>query len=260
MFLIFLKDNRIQKLEWDWLKKQYTDFESRLKEELIETCKNLKYYFPGVPTPVFYTLFSEFAFQSFIFTDSDRDAIGIGLDMFLGDDFDYKNVDPTNPAFSEYLTRSYNSQHIVRKSMDIFLEDVLGMPSGKRFIDQIIHKGKKLYIAQQIMPTTPDSIIFEHTQKQWEWLNENELQIWSFFLEKELMYETSHLRINKYVNNSPHSQGMPTEAPGRTGPFIGYKIVEAFMGKKPDYSLIELIQFKDAQKLMEISKYKPNRR
>jgi hypothetical protein len=180
--------------------------------------------------------------------------------MFLGNNFDYKNIDPTNPAFSEYLSRSYNKDHIVKKSLDILMEDIMGQPSGKRFLDLIIHKGKQLYIAQHILPTASDTVVFEFSEKQWTWLNDNELEIWSFFLEKNLLYETNHLKINKYVNNSPNSPGMPAEAPGRTACYIGYQIVKAFMNKKPEMTLIDLIQYSDAQKLMEISKYKPNRR
>lgn len=254
----FLKDDRINKLK-DLIREEFDDF-SDIEKDLKKACQYLRYYFPEIPTPAFYTLFSEFAFQSFIFSVNDRDAIGIGLDMYLGDGFDYKNVDPTNPAFSQYLARTYNKDHIVKKSMDILIEDILGSANGKRFIDQIIQKGKKIYIARHIMPEEPDTIIFEYSKDQWQWLQENELQIWSFFLEKNLLYETNHLKINKYVNNSPTSQGMPPESPGRTGPYIGYQIVKAFMNRKPELNLKDLVLFNDSQKLMEISKYKPNRR
>lgn len=255
---LFLTDSRIQKL-MGMIDDQFDEM-NEVHYELQQACKFLKYYFPVEKAPDFYTLFSEFAFQSFIFTANEKDAIGIGLDMFLGDDFDYKNVDPTNPAFSEYLSRTYTKEHIVKKSMDILIEDLIGQAPGKRFLDQIIHKGKKLYVLQHILPAAPDTILFEYTAEQWEWLNDNELEMWSFFLEKELLYETNHLRINKYINNSPSSPGMPVEAPGRTGTFIGYQIVKNFMARNPEMTLTELVAFRDAQKLMEIAKYKPKRR
>lgn len=231
-----------------------------IEKDLQMACKLLKYYLPDFKSPHFYTVQTEFGYQSFIFPDGKQNGIGIGLDMFLGEDFEYKLLDPTNPSFSAYLTRTYNKDHIVKKSMEWVVKDLIGDPNGKRFIDLAINNGKKLYLLQKILPTTHDSIIFEYSKSQTDWVKANELEIWSFFLEHELMYETNHLKINKYVSISPDSPGMPKAAPGRTGNYIGLQIVKAYMKRNPDISIQELIEFKDAQKLMELSKYKPKRR
>lgn len=232
----------------------------KIERELQQACRLLKYYLPGAQIPHFYTVQTEFGYQNFIFDDENHNGIGIGLDMFLGGDFDYKYLDPANPSFSEYLTRSYNKDHIVKKSMELAVLDLIGDPNGKRFIDFIIHNGKKLYILKKILPTTHDSIIFEFSKKQMEWINENELEMWSFFLDRELIYETNHLKINKYISSSPNSPGMPKGAPGRTGNYIGLQIVNAYMKRNPEVSIEALIANNDAQKLMELSKYKPKRR
>lgn len=232
----------------------------KIERDLKESCKLLKYYLPSVKAPHFYTVQTEFGYQNFIFDDKNHNGIGIGLDMFLGKDYNYKYLDPANPSFSEYLTRSYNKDHIVKKSMELFVIDLIGDPNGKRFIDYIINNGKKLYILKKIMPTVHDSIILEYSAKQMAWINENELEMWSFFLDRDLIYETNHLKINKYISSSPNSPGMPTDAPGRTGNYIGLQIVNAYMKRNPNVSMEELIGFNDAQKLMELSKYKPKRR
>ena len=51
---------------------------------------------------------------------------------------------------------------------------------------------------------------------------------------------------------------MPKDAPGRTGDFIGKKIVESFMRKNPDTDIHTLIGYKDAQAFLEKSRYRPD--
>ena len=254
----FLQADEIKVIQ-DEIDKAYPNLD-KAESDLRKASLFYKYYFPSVKVPNFYTFLSEFGYQTIIFTDGDRDGIGIGLDMFLGDGFDYKSVDPTNPAFSAYLTRSYNEDHIAKKAFEMLVVDILGEPNGKRLIDQAIYNGKKLYILDQILPFASDTILLEFSQKQMDWVKGNEKEIWSYFLEHNLLYETNHLKINKYVNPSPHSPGMPLDAPGKTGNYLGWQIVKSYMARNKDMSLEMLIQEKDSQKILQMSKYKPKRR
>lgn len=231
-----------------------------IKDDLEAASRYLKYYFPDYKTPNFYTYITEFGYQTIIFPDGEQDGIGLGLDMYLSPEFDYKNVDPKNPVFSDYLTRSYNRDHIAKKAFELVVADLIGTSPGKRMIDQMLHNGKKYYIMQQLLPTHSDTIISEYSKDQLSWLNDNELQIWDYFLEKNLVYETNHLKVNKYLNPSPNSPGMPPEAPGRTATYIGWQIIKSYMRKHPETTLPELIGLRDSQKLMELAKYKPKRR
>jgi len=260
----FLQDKNMRNLQ-EKIENEFDDL-SDIEKGLARGLGFLKYYFPKYKEPVFYTLNSEFGYQSFIFNEvqrpqpNARDGIGIGLDLFLGSDFNYKRVDPKNPSFSNYLVRTYNRDHIISKSMTVIAKDILGEAAGKRFIDQMIHNGKELYLLEHFLPESHDTIIMEHSLKQAEWLKNNELEIWSYFLEKNLMYETNFFEINKYLNPSPHSPGMPPEAPGKTANFIGLQIVKSFMRRNPEMNLQDLIAFVDNQKLLEMAKYKPKRR
>jgi len=227
---------------------------------LTQSCKILKHYFPNYQIPAFYTLNSEFGYQSFIFTENQRDGVGIGLDLFLSEDVDYKTIDPREPTFSDYLTRTYNEDHVVRKTMAVLVQDILGDPYGKRFIDQMIYNGKKMYLLEKILPQAHDSIITEFTGEQVDWLKNNQMEIWSFFLEKNIMYETNSFEITKYLKPAPNSPGMPENAPGNSASFMGLQIVKSFMQRNPETTLQELIDFKDAQKFLESARFKPRRR
>lgn len=236
-----------------------------LNRERVDLKKALSYYqhyFPEAKIPNFYSLISEFGIQSFIFEDGEgnevMDGVGIGLDLFLGTDFNYKKLDPRNAAFSDYITEGYQRNRIVRQSMEVILDDQIGTLKANNLLAQMINEGKKIYILDKILPFLDDHIVLGFSKEKLEWLKENEIEMWSFFLENDLIYETSASKTFKYINPSPSSPGMPAEAPGRTGVYIGFKIVERYMSKNPNISLDDLILEDDYQKM--IKKYKPPRK
>lgn len=253
----FFQDDRIKAIQHK-IDSVYND-DASLRDELKTAMKYYKHYFPNRSTPRIYTFMSEFAYQSFIFPDGDKDGIGVGLDMFLGSSFPYKGLDPKNPAFSDYLTRAFNREHISKKVTEVVASDILGEPKGDKMIDHMIQQGKKLYLMDLMMPNTPDSILIEYSSEEWEWVKENELEAYSFFLDHELFYVSNLTKIFKYTRPSPTSYGMPPEAPGRVANYIGWQIVKAYMQRHPETSVEELINT-PAQKIMDGSKYKPRRK
>lgn len=254
----FLRDERINSL-LDTIQIVFGAFDKQ-KKEFAQAAQYFRYYFPEAQIANFYTLISEFGYQNFIFNDNQKDGIGIGLDMFLGQDYNYKSIDPTNPSFSDYMTRTYNEDHIVKKSFELMIDDIIGPANGKRMLDKMIQEGKKAYILGKILPFKHDTIIMEYSKEQLDWAYNNEKEMWAFFLDKKLLYETSLIKIGKFINPAPNSHGMPEESPGRSAIFIGRQIVRKYMERFPETSLEELIQEFDSQKILEKSKYKPKRK
>jgi hypothetical protein len=179
------------------------------------------------------------------------------LDFFLGSEYPYARYNPNNPNFSAYLTRSFDRKHLVSKSLQPLVTDLVGEPRGTRLLDVMINKGKQLYIQRALMPYTPDSILLELPESQVAWLKKNELEMWAHFLKEELLYSTDFQKFRKLVDYSPSSPGMPPEAPGRTANYMGLKIVEAYMRRYPDLGLQGLTELQDAQYILEQSRYKP---
>ncbi len=248
----------IQKLV-DTCEIVFHDFNG-IENQLTSAYKFYKYYFPKKDVPNIYTLISEYAYQTFLFDDNGKDGIGISLDMFLGADYPYAQIDPQNTAFSNYLTRTFNKDHLVKKVLDASIDDLVGLPKGNRLLDIMIHNGKKLYILDHLLPNVPDSIKLEYTKSQMDWVNTNEKQTWAHFLAEDLLYETNMKKIAKLVNPSPQAPpGMPAEAPGRIANWVGWRIINMYMKRNPNVSLAQLIEEKDAQKILNISKYKPRR-
>ena len=254
------KDTTIKNLT-DTLHLAFDDELADIQTKYKTAFKYLKYYFPDYQTPNVYLCNTLFNYQKFIFAEEDgRDGLGIGGEMFLNDFYDYKMIDPSNPSFSDYLTRSFNRDHLVKKSLDLVVDELVGAPMGNRMLDQMVRNGKKLYILEKLLPYSADSVILEYTQDQVDWCKANELEIWGFFIDQNLFYETSPVKTAKYLNDSPNAPGMPIEAPGRTANYIGLQIVKKYMESDDVLTLDALIENKDAQKILDSSGYKPKRK
>ncbi|MEL6923600.1 MAG: hypothetical protein AAFO94_06080 [Bacteroidota bacterium] len=254
----FISAPPIRKLK-DTIDTVFGDF-SDVEAELTQGFQFFQHYFPERDLPNVYTLLSEYAFQNFVFEDQgEKDGLGIGLDFFLGADYPYQQYNPKNAAFSAYLVRSFNKQHLTKKTFEALVSDLAERPGGNRLIDLMIHNGKQLYILDQLLPYTADSVKLEYSTEQLKWVEENEFNIWAYLIDEGLIYSSNMREIQKLVNPSPHSPGMPPEAPGRTANWLGWQIVKSYMKRHPDTSLQQLLAFDDAQKLLDLSKYKPRR-
>ena len=239
--------------------EEFSDF-NQLKKELDQGLENYVRYFPGiVAVPNIYTFISGFNYQCFVFNDLETEGVGIGLDMFMGSDFPYHSIQKDNPSFSSYLTRAYNKDHVVKKVIEVLIEDKLPAPEKSDFLSLMIWGGKKLYMMDQIVDFKSDTVIVEFTADQLSWCRDNELEMWDYFFENDLFYETDLNVFGKLVAPSPYSPGMPEEAPGRTGNYMGWRIVESFMKRNPDYTFENLVRLNDAQEILSQSKFKPGR-
>lgn len=213
--------------------------------------------FPDRSIPIFYPLITDFNYGLFQFQNQQgEDAIGIGKEMFLGLTGLYDQVSINNPNFSSYINRTFNIQHLPEKIMFALATEAVPVPSSNRLLDHIISEGIKLFLVKEWMPGLPDSIWFECTQNQFNWIKANELDIWRFLLTDKLLYKNSSKDIANLTQPAPHSQGMPPEAPGRAVNYIGYKIIDSYVNKNK-ISLQELVNEKNYDLILQNAQYKP---
>lgn len=216
-----------------------------------------KQAFPERAVPVIHTLITDFNYGIFLFRDDlGRDALGVGLEMFLGDARLYDQLSVQNPNFSSYLNRTFNLDHLPSKIIHALISDLVPEPSGNRLLDHIIREGKILYITRALMPGIADTILHEYRSDQMRWVIENEWDIWRFLLSEKLLYQSVGKDIINLVQPAPHSQGMPPEAPGRAVNVVGLKIIEAFM-KREKPSLSELAGKTNADEILQKARYRP---
>lgn len=251
----FVNDDRIRDL-YDRVQKQYPDFKEEIKA-MDQAMEKAKRWFPETENPRVYTFISEFGYQRFIFDDAGQDGLAIGLDLFLEPEFDYSVLESGSNSFSRYLTRTYNKDHLVKKTMDAWLEDKMGLVQGDRLVDHMIYNGIKLNILEDILEV-PDSVLTEYPQEKLEWLENNEKEMWSFYFQNDWFYSTDQYVIKRLIQPAPNSTAlqMPAAAPGQTANYLGWKIVKSYLKRFPE-SDVEKLLTDDAQKILEASRFKP---
>jgi hypothetical protein len=260
-------EQKIQQLissrEWkalnDTVVHIYPDLED-LRQELDQVFKFYKFYFPERQVPQVYTCLSEFGTANFLFAQQDgRDGLGISLDMFLGEQFDYTVLSSFSGTFSAFNARTLNRAHLVKKTTDVIIDDLIEPASQFRMLDVLVYEGKKQYLRELLLPYQSDTIRWEYTQEQMQWVKDNEWNIYTYLISNDLLYSTE---VNKYlrlINPAPHSIDMPPEAPGRAVNYIGYLIVKSYIERNPNIPLAELLRTDDGQLFLEKGKYKPKR-
>lgn len=224
------------------------DFQQESKD-FAQALRYIKYYFPEKPTPTVYTYESEFAYGAYTYGDQ---VLATGLDFFLGHEFPYNPM-----TFPDYIKRNMTKDHIVSTTIRAHANDLVGDVQGEQFLDYIISNGKVLYLLDHFLPYTPDSIFLGYTADQEQWCKDHEYDMWSHFIHENLLYSTKLRDFRSMINPSPTTMGMPPESPGRTGNWMGWQIIKAYMKRHPKTTLPELMALKDSKKILKAAKYKP---
>ena len=93
-----------------------------------------------------------------------------------------------------------------------------------------------------------------------EWANDNENFVWTYFVEKELMFSSDNKLTKRFINVAPFSKfylSIDNDSPGMIGKFIGWRIVKSYM-KNNKTTLVEMILMNPTD-IYNKSKYKPNK-
>lgn len=224
-------------------------------EELRQALRYFHYYLPDATLPDTLTSFlSEFGFAALLYGDGD---MAVGLEFYLGPDFNYNQVNSQEAIFSEYLSRTYQPEYMSQKLMRVLIEDVVPRPRAGRLIDYLIYEGKKLFLLKRVLPEASPEIILEASPEQVEWLENNETAIYAYLQKEELLYDTNGDKIRKLTQPAPYTQGMPKESPGRAVNYLGLRIVEAFVRANPDVTMPELLDMLDGQRVLAGARFKP---
>lgn len=234
---------------YDSVMKKYPNLDF-LEEELTEAFINFKSYFPNKPIPKVYTCITEFAgFSAFTFGDS---LLGICIDDFLGAKYVYY---PN--FFHDYQLYSLDKPFMTIQAMNVMATNQIDAPLPQStLLDKMIIYGKILYFIESMLPKEKQENIIRYTKQQYEWCEQNQKQIWAYFLDKKLLYESKPDHI-KYVEDAPSTYGMPETSPGRVGAWLGWQIIRNYMKNNPSTTLKQLIDNKESQKILEAANYKP---
>lgn len=226
---------------------------SGLEKDLKRMFQFYKYYFPEKPVPQVATIVSEFATDAFTAGD---ELCGIGLDMYLGENFYGYNPE----LYPGYVRRQFQAEYIPVRLAKTLAQNVADEPVGDRLLDQMIHNGKLLYIVDCLLPEMADSMKMGYTRVQMEGCYANEQEVWARLLDQNLLYSTDFAKYRKLVTPSPNAPQIFEEAPGEIGSWVGWQIVKSYMKRYPQTTMKELLAQKDAQAFLQKAKYKPKSR
>ena len=222
-----------------------------------------KHYFPDYPLPenlityigpmdAFYE--ASLGWSGDIITSS---GLGVGLQMHLGGGSPFYQEGVGGQGYPAYISRRFSPEYITVNCAKNIIDDLYPDQSDqKALVDQMVDKGKRLYILDKLLPTTPDSLKIGYTANQLAGCIKNERLVWNVFTANNLLYETDYQKIKSFIGEAPSTMELGDDSPGFISLFTGWQIVKAYMEKHPDTSLKQLMNT-DSRKLFEAAKYKP---
>ena len=220
-----------------------------LQKAISKAFTRIVYLYPETEVPNIYLFVS--GFQTPIFFD--EELIGIGADMYLGSDYEYYNR-----VVYDYQKQTMRKECIPVDIISAFLFRTLPYTSEKsRLLDQMLYRGKVMYLTAQIFDNLPPYEVMGWTKEQWNWCVKNERAIWHLVMDKRDLFKTESLVLTGYLNDGPFTSEVSQDAPGRLGIWLGWRIAESYMEHNKDVSLQALMAEGDAQKILENSYYKP---
>ena len=220
-----------------------------LEKGLSKAFARIQYLYPEVEFPQLYLFISGFQTPIY-FAD---EIVGIGGDMYLGSDYEYYNR-----VVYDYQKTTMRKECIPVDVVSALLFRTLPYTSTKsRLLDQMLYRGKVMYLCAQIFDQLPGYEVMGWTKDQWKWCEKNERAIWHLVMDKRDLFKTENIVLSSYLNDGPFTSEISQDSPGRLGVWIGWRIVESYMEHNKNVSLQELMSEPDAQKILELSFYKP---
>ena len=209
----------------------------------------ISYLYPETELPTFYLFVS--GFQTPIYFNDE--LIGVGADMYLGSHYEFYNR-----VVYEYQKQTMRKECIPVDVVSAYLFRTIPYTSTKsRLLDQMLYRGKVMYLTAQLFDNLPGYEIMGWTKEQWNWCVKNEEAIWHLVMDKRDLFKTESLILTGYLNDGPFTSEVSQDAPGRLGIWLGWRIAESYMAHNENVTLQELMAEPDAQKILELSYYKP---
>jgi hypothetical protein len=232
----FYKDTFIKSLE-DENKKSFYNLTSE-KVKIIDAFKYLKFHFPKVQQPRNIVFFNAMFSYNALATSKD---IGVGLEWYYGSNHEIiKKLNIQN--LYDYMKNSMDRKFLVRDIVFQWIYAKIQPPTDANFAEDMVSWGKLLYCIEAALPKEEKSIICRYSPDKFKWAEENEKNIWKYFVEQKLLFKNDELTKLGYFNEAPFTKGLPKEGPDRLGQFIGWEMVKKYMDSHSDITLEKLMK------------------
>lgn len=231
--------------------KVFSDF-SEYEDEITLFFQHLKFYFPKFQEPKVVTLISDVDYRnSIVLADT---LLLVGLDNYLGSEHHFYEGIPV------YITDNLTPEQLTPDIAETFAKQIVQPPQSRTFIDQMIYYGKIQYLKETLLPLFEPERILGYTEEELQWARANEVEIWRYFVDRELLYSTDPQLAPRFLNPAPFSKfylELDNESPGRLGQYIGWLIVKAY-AKNNQASLSQILSV-PGEEIFNKSKFKPQK-
>ena len=207
-----------------------------------------KHYFPESQLPA--VSFHVSGFNQSVITTPGR--VSASIDNYLGENY------PMYPQIAYQYEIPYMApRHLPIDMLLGWLTSEYPDTNG-RLLESMIYHGKLMYLLQVFFPDEEMAELLSYTKQQFKWCLRYEKNIWAMIVEKRELYSTDWRIITRYTQPAPFTNGLSQEdSPGRIGVFLGWRIVSAYMERNERLTLQELMHETDAQKILQLSGYRP---
>lgn len=227
----------------------FPDFEEE-KVALENLFKHIKFYYPNQPDPKVITITSDVDYRNkVVLADS---LLIVALDTYLGEDhYFYGNI-------AKFQSRYFEPNQIDIDVALAFAREHTAPPQDNTFLSQLIYEGKLVYFSKQLLSLRKEAAVLGFTPEEYAFAQKNEINVWQYFVSKEILYSTDRKLGARFLDPAPFSKfylAFDNETPGRIGRYIGYEIVKSYM-KNNDVPLKTML-VQDAATIFANAKYKP---
>ena len=249
--LRFIENKDIQTANKD-LNKVFSDNDIELiGDEMTEAVKRFKVFFPKRKTPKQYVTFTSGFQYNVVYVDS---TIGIGLDMYLGN----KNPFYSMMQLPNFRTRTMNKEYVLSDAVRGWvITEFDNADPVNNLLNHMIFYGKMFYVCDGLLPNVQDSIKMGYTSAQMNYLDKYEKNVWGFFAKDNKLYDNDLKLVSEFTSDGPFTRAISKDCPPRVAMWLGQQIVKSYMEHNSEVTLEDLMNEKDAQKILSKSKYKP---
>lgn len=239
---------------YDTSQKKFGDF-TPYEKEIRRGLQYVKHYFPSYPLPKKIITYIGPA-------DGSGDAISdegilVGLHHHLGANFPLYQTESVQTYYPTYISRRFEPEYIAVNAMKNIVSDIYPEAApDQSLVNQMVEKGKRLYVLQLLLPKTPEYLLIGYTEKQWKECYQNEAKIWNLFVKNDYLRTTDKNIVKNFLDEGPKTDELGEGAPGNIGSFSGLQIVKKYMEAHPANTPIQLMNI-PSETLFQEAKYKP---
>lgn len=225
---------------------------SEEEDGLISLFQHVKYYFPSFKVPQVITITSEVDYRNKVLLAPDY--LFISLDTYLGKDH------PFYLGLQEYLKKNFEKEQILPDVASEIAKLYVPKPEAKTFLAHLLYYGKLLYLQDVFLPKIEDFRKIGYTSEELDWAKTNEEQVWRYFVERELIFDSDTNLYSRFLYPAPFSKfylELDAESPARLGQYIGWQMIRQYMYKN-EVSVQEMLTT-NTETIFNKANYKPKK-